>query len=317
MRTEWMYYRSFNDEMKERFGRKVYKLSLDAGFTCPNRDGTAGYGGCTFCRAGSGDFAQRIGDDISSQIEAAKARVSSKNPGGLYMAYFQSYTNTYAPAEKLRDVFIPVAQRGDICAVSVATRPDCLNEGVMDVLREVSSIKPLMVELGLQTSNEDTAVRINRCYPLSVFDDGIKALKDAGIETVAHMIIGLPGEGMEEAVSTARHIAGSGADGIKFHMLHILKDTKLYEEYLRGDVPVLSIDRYIDILEECIMAIRPDMTVHRLTGDGAKKYLAAPMWSADKKKVLNEIQRRFTRDDIIQGKKYNTFAGGNDGQKIC
>ncbi|MBO7700717.1 MAG: TIGR01212 family radical SAM protein [Eubacteriaceae bacterium] len=299
-----MYYRSFNDEMRERFGAKVYKLSLDGGFSCPNRDGTLSYGGCIFCRGGSGDFAQNAEGGLQAQIERAKAMVEKKNPSGLYMAYFQSYTNTYASPERLRELYLPVAGRDDIAALDIATRPDCLGEGVLDVLEELSGIKPLIVELGLQTVHETSAVYLRRGYPLRVYDEAVKALSERNIGTVAHMIIGIPGESTEMIVQTAEHIARSGADSIKFHMLHVLSGTDLAGEYEEGRVHLMGLEEYIDVLEECIRHIRGDMSVHRLTGDGNKKYLIAPMWSADKKKVLNRIMKRFRDDDLIQGEKY-------------
>lgn len=299
-----MYYRSFNDEMKERFGAKVYKLSLDGGFSCPNRDGTISYGGCIFCRGGSGDFAIPADTDLSEQIQRAKALVEKKNPSGLYMAYFQSYTNTYAPPERLRELYLPVAAREDIAALDIATRPDCLGEGVLDVLEELSRIKPLIVELGLQTVHEKSAEYLRRGYPLKVYDEAVKELSARGIGTVAHMIIGIPGESGEMIAATAEHIARSGAGGIKFHMLHVLSGTPLADEYEKGRVKLPGLEEYIDILEDCIRHIRKDMSVHRLTGDGNKKYLIAPGWSADKKRVLNRIMKRFRDDGLIQGEKY-------------
>ena len=299
-----MYYRSFNDEMRERFGTKVYKLSLDGGFSCPNRDGTAGTRGCIFCREGSGDFSEPLCGDISAQIERARSRVEKKNPGGRYMAYFQSYTNTYASPERLRELYLPVVMRDDIAALSIATRPDCLGEDVLGVLEELAAIKPLMVEMGLQTVHEKSAQYIRRGYPLKTYDDAVAALSSRGVETVSHMIIGLPGESHEMITATALHIARSGADGIKFHMLHVLSGTDLASEYEQGRISLMELDEYIDVLEECIRHIRRDMTVHRLTGDGNKKYLLAPMWSSDKKRVLNTIMKRFRDDGLVQGEKY-------------
>ena len=287
-----MYYRSFNDEMRERFGSKVYKLSLDGGFSCPNRDGTVSFGGCIFCREGSGDFAERLCGDVSLQIERAKERVEKKNPGGKYMAYFQS------------EMYLPVVGRDDIAALSVATRADCLGKEVLEVLSELNRIKPVSVEIGLQSIHEESAEYIRRGYPLSVFDDAVRDLRERNIGTVVHMIIGLPGESPEMITETAEYIAESGAEGIKFHMLHVLSGTDLAAEYEKGNVPLMGLEEYIDVLEECIRHIRRDMTVHRLTGDGNKKYLIAPMWSADKKRVLNTIMKRFREDDLVQGEKY-------------
>lgn len=294
-------YRSFNDKMKEQFGCKVYKLSLDGGFTCPNRDGTVGTGGCIFCLDGSGSFAEKRREDVSEQIERAKARVSAKNPSGKYMAYFQSYTNTYAPAEELRKLYLPVVTRNDICALSVGTRPDCLGDGIIGVLSELNGIKPVTVELGLQTVHEKTAEYIRRGYPLKIYDDAVSRLKEKGIEVVTHMILGLPGEDKDMMLETLDHIAAAGSDGIKLQLLHVLRGTDLAEDYEKGLFGVLTLEEYIDILEECIRRLPPGMTVHRLTGDGDKKALIAPMWSADKKRVLNEINRRFKEDGVVQG----------------
>ena len=303
-------FRSFDDEMKERFGRKIYRLSLDGGMTCPNRDGTLGTRGCIFCsETGSGEFSAPAQIGIDDQIEAAKLRVQQKAKNCGYMAYFQNYTNTYAPVEKLRALFSAVLAKPEIVALAIATRPDCLNEEKIALLAELAQQKPIWVELGLQTIHPSTADYIRRRCPLAVFDEMIFALRRAGIHVVLHMIIGLPGETREMILETASYIARSGADGVKFHLLYVLKGTDLAVDYLAGRFQTLELDAYIDILEACVRMIPPEMTIHRLTGDGPKSTLLAPLWSADKKHVLNEIHRRFRRDCVQQGSDSNPHIG--------
>lgn len=300
-----MYYRSFHEAMRARFGCKVYKLSLDGGFGCPNRDGTVGTRGCLFCsRAGSGDFAAPACGDIGLRLENAKARVAHKNPGGKYIAYFQSFTNTYGPPARLRELFSAAIAPEDIVALDVATRPDCLGPEVLAVLKELAARKPLFVELGLQTIHPETARYIRRGYDLPVFDEAVKNLHAIGAEVIVHQILGLPGETPEMMVETSRYIGRSGAEGIKLHLLHVLDDADLYDEYLAGRVPILEMEEYFSLLAACLRVLPPDMVIHRLTGDGAKKHLAAPLWSADKKRVLNEMNRWFREHDVIQGAEY-------------
>ncbi|MBQ2862508.1 MAG: TIGR01212 family radical SAM protein [Oscillospiraceae bacterium] len=287
--------------MREKFGEKVYKLALEGGFTCPNRDGTLGTKGCIFCLGGSGDFAEKPCENIFLQIEKAKARVAAKNPSGKYIAYFQSYTNTYGPVEKMRALFTEAISHPDVVALSIGTRPDCLPDEVLELLSELNKIKPVWVELGLQTVHEKTAEYIRRGYPLCVFDSAVKRLKKAGIYVIVHMIIGLPGETSEMIAKTAEYIGKSGADGIKLQLLHILEGTDLAEDYASGKFKTLELEEYISVLEECIRRIPPEMTVHRLTGDGSKKHLVAPLWSADKKRVLNAINAAFRKDNLEQG----------------
>lgn len=276
---------------KEKFGCKVYKLSLDGGMTCPNRDGSIGRGGCIFCLGGSGEFAQAQSESISRQIEEAKARVSAKLKKGKYIAYFQSYTNTYAPIEYLERIFTQAMEPDDIVALSVATRPDCLGDEVISLLARLNRIKPVFVELGLQTADDRVAEFIRRGYETALYDEAVKRLTAAGLEVIAHMIIGLPGEDLSSAADTARHIAESGAKGIKFHLLHVLRGTDMEKEYLEGRYTPLTLLEYTEILKVCIARLPPDMVIHRLTGDGAKKDLVAPLWSADKKRVLNHIKK--------------------------
>lgn len=277
---------------------------MDSGFTCPNRDGTLGSRGCSFCLGGSGSFAEGKCSSVTEQIELAKRRVEKKNPSGRYIAYFQSYTGTYAPAERLNALFGEAIAHPDIAAISVGTRPDCLPPEVIELLARLNEIKPVWVELGLQTIHEKTAERIRRGYPLSVFDDAVKRCKAAGLYTVVHMIIGLPGETPEMAAQTAAYIGKSGADGIKLQLLHVLRGTDLADEYAAGLFDVMSMEEYISALEECVRQLPPQTTIHRLTGDGDKKYLVAPLWSADKKRVLNEVNAAFRRDNVIQGEHY-------------
>ena len=277
---------------------------MDGGFTCPNRDGTLGSRGCSFCLGGSGSFAEEKCSSVTEQIERAKRRVEKKNPSGRYIAYFQSYTGTYAPAERLNALFGEAIARPDIAAISVGTRPDCLPPEVIELLARLNKIKPVWVELGLQTIHEKTAERIRRGYPLSVFDDAVKRCKASGLYTVVHMIIGLPGETPEMAAQTAAYIGKSGADGIKLQLLHVLRGTDLADEYAAGLFDVMSMEEYIAALEECVRQLPPQITIHRLTGDGDKKYLVAPLWSADKKRVLNEVNAAFRRDNVIQGEHY-------------
>lgn len=298
------HYRSLNSFLQEQFGEKVYKLALDGGFTCPTRDGTLGTGGCIFCAGGSGDFAVPVGENVCEAIENAKYLVAGKG-GRKYIAYFQSFTGTYAPAVRLRELYSSVITHPDIVALDVATRPDCLGEDVVSLLGELNRSKPVWVELGLQTIHEQTAEYIRRGYPLPVFDAALRALKSAGITVIVHMIIGLPGETPEMIRRTAEYIGRSGADGIKFQLLHVLQGTDLAREYQSGKFTVLSLAEYISVLEQCVESIPPEMVVHRLTGDGAKRILLAPLWSADKKHVLNVINEAFERDDVRQGRMFS------------
>lgn len=281
-----------NDYIRDTFGEKLYKISLNAGTTCPNRDGTVGIGGCIFCStSGSGDFSENAELDINSQIERAKMRIAGKCRCKRFIAYFQSFTNTYGDPETLRRKFLAAAKRDDIAAVSIASRPDCFGPEILEIINEVRTIKPVWIELGLQTSNDRTAKLINRCYTLDEYDKTMNNLKRLDVHVVVHMIIGLPGETKQDMISTVRYIADSGADGIKLQLLHVLKNTVLEKMYINGEFDVLTFEEYADILCDCLMELPPDMVVHRFTGDGPKKILVAPMWSADKKMVLNRLNR--------------------------
>jgi hypothetical protein len=290
-----MYVNTFNRAMRSRFGCKVYKLSLDGGMTCPNRDGTLGDRGCIFCSGrGSGDFAAKT-------LDEARGFVSQKMKTGKFIAYFQSYTNTYAPADYLRKIFTDAIGHPDIVALDVATRPDCLPDEVVALLAELNREKPVWVELGLQTIHPETAEYIRRGYDLPVYDDAVKRLKAAGLEVIVHVILCLPGETREMMLNSVRYAAGSGVDGIKLQLLHVLKSADLYTDFKAKKFRTLELDEYISILEDCVRLIPRDVVIHRMTGDGAKADLAAPMWSADKKRVLNAINRAFAADDIVQG----------------
>ncbi len=281
-------YKTVNEYYKEKFGCKVYKLSVDGGFTCPNRDGSISTGGCIFCSAlGGGEFAEH-GVCVSEQLERAKKRVSGKIKTGKYIAYFQSFTNTYAPVSHLKSLFYEAIAPDDIVGLNIATRPDCLPDDTISLLKEISKIKPVTVELGLQTSDDKVAAYINRGYQSEVYADAVSRLKEAGLEVVTHIIIGLP---CDDAVATTRFAVNCGTDGVKFHLLHILKGTRLEQEYEKGAVKALDLEEYAEILKNCISVLPKKTVVHRITGDGAKKDLIAPLWSADKKKTLNFLHK--------------------------
>lgn len=306
---------TFNSYLKERFGRKVYKISLDAGMTCPNRDGTIGHSGCIFCSAGgSGDFAASRLLSITEQIEQGKALVQkkfcSKTNEPCYIAYFQAYTNTYASVDTLRSIYMEAAMHDDIAAISIATRPDCLDENIMELIAQIHQIKPIFIELGLQTSNETTASYIRRGYKNSVFADAIKLIDSYNstitnhlkqIHIVVHAIIGLPGESYEDMEQTIAYINNFPVHGIKLQLLHVLKETDLAKEYEKDSFKVLSLEEYADILIRLLLHIRPDIVIHRMTGDGPKKSLIAPLWSGDKKRVLNYINKCINETPLNQG----------------
>ena len=294
-----MYWNSLNAALRRRYGTKVYKLALSSGCTCPNRDGTLGSRGCIFCD-GAGAFAEA--GPVRAQIEAAKARVAGKaGPDAKYIAYFQSFTNTYGPVERLRTLYTEAMAPDEIAALSIATRPDCLGPEVLALLEELGRQKPVWVELGLQTIHPASAAYIRRGYDLPVYDRAVKRLKAAGITVVVHQILGLPGESREMMAETARYIGASGADGVKFHLLHVLRGTDLAQRWAAGEVPVMTLEEYIDALEGCVRSTPRHVVIHRLTGDGAKRDLLAPLWSGDKKRVLNAVHRAFALRDVEQG----------------
>lgn len=289
-------YLSLNDYLKNEYGEKVYKLALSAVSSCPNRDGAVGFGGCIFCDAeGSGSFAEPKADSITEQIEKAKSRITAKSNANKFIAYFQSFTNTYAPIDYLKKVFTEAIIHPQVVVLSIATRPDCLQPEVLELLSNLNKIKPVWVELGLQSIHEETARYIRRGYPLSVYDTAVKNLKEIGVKVITHMIIGLPFETDEMMVETAEYIGLSGADGIKLQLLHVLKGTDLEKEYSSGKFECLTLDEYTEILKRCLEVLPPNIVIHRLTGDGDKKKLIAPLWSADKKRVLNYINKNINK----------------------
>ena len=287
-------YVSLNDYLRNRFGQKVYKVSLDGGFTCPNRDGTIGTGGCIFCSGrGSGDFSEDRKLSITEQIELGKRRVAAKLPEGdpgKYIAYFQAFTNTYAPIDELRRLYMEAVNHPDVVCISIATRPDCLPEAVLDLLSEIDAIKPIWVELGLQTIHEKTAKYIRRGYELPVYDKAVEDLRKRDIEVITHVILGLPGETREEMLETVRYVGESGVQGIKLQLLHVLKGTDLAAEYLAGRFECMTMEEYVDLVHDAICVLPDNMVIHRMTGDGPKKDLIAPLWSGDKKRVINALR---------------------------
>ena len=284
-------YRTLNTHYQEKFGCKVYKLAIDGGFTCPNRDGTAGSGGCIFCSAyGGGEFAENVCASVAEQLERAKLRVSAKNKGGKYIAYFQSFSNTYAPVSRLRQLYEAAIAPEEIVGLAIGTRPDCLPEETVALLREINAVKPVSVELGLQTTKPASVRYIRRGYENEVYVDAVRRLKNAGIEVVTHIILGLPGETAQDAAKTTADAVAAGTDGVKFHLLHVLRGTDLEKEFLAGHFRCLELEEYARWLKTCLGQVPPDVTVHRITGDGAKRDLVAPLWSADKKRVLNFLQ---------------------------
>lgn len=297
-------YYSLNRYLQEQFGEKLYKLTLSAGCTCPNRDGTLDTRGCIFCSAGgSGDFAEKPQGSVHEQIERAKAQVQKKFKGDHYIAYFQSYTNTYGDASRLFSIFEEAVQEDCVRAISIATRPDCLSGEILEMLKKLQAQKPVFVELGLQTIHEKSAAFIRRGYPLSVYDEAVKKLNKIGVRVVTHIILGLPGETKEQMLDTVRYVGESGVHGVKLQLLHVLRGTDLEKLYQQGVFQTMNLKEYVDLLCDCIELLPPNIVIHRLTGDAPKKLLVAPQWSADKKRVLNTIQQAFRDRNIKQGKK--------------
>lgn len=293
-----MEYLSFNKYLKDKFGQKIYKISLDGGFTCPNRDGKTGTRGCIFCsKGGSGDFAESREMSITEQIESGKKKVEKKIKSGKYIAYFQAFTNTYAPVEMLRQKYEEAINHPDIVALSIATRPDCLGDDVLKLLDEMNKIKPVFVELGLQTIHQKSAKYIRRGYDLSVYDKAVRDLKKIGVNVVVHVILGLPNESENDMLETVKYVCESGANGIKLQLLHVIDGTDLAKDYEKGLFKTLEFDEYVNLIVKCVKIIPKDIVIHRLTGDGAKKDLIAPLWSADKKRVLNAINKALREAD--------------------
>lgn len=305
MRWDEKRYYSLDYYLKQTYGEKLYKIALDGGMTCPNRDGTLGVRGCIFCSAGgSGDFAGDRRTSITEQIEAGKAQSIRKHNGSSYIAYFQAYTNTYAPVSYLRSVFTEAINHPDIRILSIATRPDCLNDDVLALLAELNKKKPVWVELGLQTIHEETAQFIRRGYKLPVFEDALRKLRKIGITVIVHTILCLPGESREMMLDTIRYLNTQDIQGIKLQLLHILKHTDLADYYEKHPFHLPSREEYYELLGMCICNLRPDIVIHRLTGDGPRKLLVAPLWTGNKRQVLNGMQRYFKEQNIWQGKEF-------------
>lgn len=298
-------YYSLSEYCKQTFGDKVYRLSLNAGCTCPNRDGSLSYDGCAFCsEGGSGDFAAHYDVSISTQIEEAKTRIRKKTDCNKFIAYFQAYTNTYAPIEHLRRVFTQAIEEPEVVALSIGTRSDCLSDEVLDLLAELSQKKPVWVELGLQTIHNSTLERMNTHTTVEQFDTAVMALHERGISVITHVILGLPGESRVMMLETISHVASLPVDGIKLQLLHVLKNTALAKMYEAEPFEVFSLEEYCDFVIDCVELLPPNMVIHRLTGDGPRALLIAPLWSTDKKRVLNTIQKRFVERDTWQGKYF-------------
>ncbi len=308
--TDWNQkpYHSLDFHLKETFGKKVYKLALDGGMTCPNRDGTLGTGGCIFCSTGgSGDFAAPRTRSVKEQVEQAKKRVSGKidETTGAYIAYFQSYTNTYAPLPYLESLFSETIALPEICALSIGTRPDCLPPETVALLSRLNEQKPVWVELGLQTIHKKTAAFIRRGYELSVFEDAHRRLKEAGLTVIVHVILGLPGESTEDMLNTVRYLANLRIDGIKLQLLHVLKGTDLDLLYKQHAFEIMSFPDYLSLVGQCIRLLPPETVIHRVSGDGPKSLLTAPMWSANKRLVLNSLAKYLKENGIFQGQDFH------------
>lgn len=298
-------YYSFSTMLEERFGEKVYKVALNGGMTCPNRDGKIGHRGCIFCsEGGSGDFASDAQLSITEQIDSQIAQISAKRPVQKYIAYFQAYTNTYAPVDYLEKIFTEAIAHPKVVAISIGTRPDCLPEEAVVLLARLNKIKPVWIELGLQTIHADTARYIRRGYPLSVFDEAVENLTKAGIEVIVHTILGLPGEDHSLMLETIQYLNKMPISGIKIQLLHVLKETDLASEYKHGVFQVLSQEEYLNILIDCLEHLRPDIVVHRVTGDGPKDLLIAPTWSSAKRTVLNNLHHEMKVCGAYQGRLY-------------
>ncbi|MFR6170764.1 MAG: TIGR01212 family radical SAM protein [Blautia sp.] len=306
-------YHSFDYMLKERFGEKIYKVALDAGMTCPNRDGTLGSRGCIFCSAGgSGDFAGSRQDSITQQIEKQAASIRQKRGVAKFIAYFQAYTNTYAPVDYLRKIYTEAISHPDIVAISIGTRPDCLDEDILQFLDELNQKKPVWVELGLQTIHETTARYIRRGYPLSCFEQAVSELRKRNLDVIVHTILGLPGESKNDILSTIEYLNHRDIQGIKLQLLHVLKGTDLAEDYLAGKFQVYSMEEYLELVIDCLEHLNPEIVIHRLTGDGPKDLLIAPLWSSAKRTVLNTLHRECKLRHAFQGKQYKPMENKED-----
>lgn len=307
MQTQRFY--SLNNFMRQKHGEKVIKLSIDGGFTCPNRDGRVATKGCIFCSAqGSGDFTPKLKEDITRQLESAVSLLSAKwGDSKKYIAYFQSYSNTYAPVEVLKAKYEEALSFPGVVGLAIATRPDCLDNEIIEYLAKLNKRTHLWVELGLQTIHEDTAKLINRAYPLSCFEEAVQKLHAHNIETVVHLILGLPHETREQMLASAKYVSKFPLQGIKLHMLHILDNAPLGKYYLENPFPILSEEEYIQLIGDILCILPPELVIHRLTGDGPAAHLIAPLWTKNKKKVLNDLNRYLKETDIYQGKSLNTY----------
>lgn len=301
-------YNSLDYYIKETFHEKLYKLSLNAGCTCPNRDGTCGTRGCIFCsRGGSGDFAADVSLSIPEQLRVEKEKKKSKYSGHSYIAYFQAYTNTYGPLEVLEKAFTQALTDPEVKVLSIATRPDCLSAEILDLLERLSLIKPVWIELGLQTIHESTTEFIRRGYPLPVFEEALKKLRALGLSVIVHTILYLPGESEADMLETIEYLNRQDIQGIKLQLLHVLKDTDLYDYYLEHPFFLPTMEEYLEFLGTCLCCLRPDIVIHRLTGDGPKSLLAAPLWTGNKRLVLNQMEKSFRERNIWQGKHYHAL----------
>ncbi|MBQ8184233.1 MAG: TIGR01212 family radical SAM protein [Lachnospiraceae bacterium] len=299
-------YYSLDYALKQQFGEKIYKLTLNAGCTCPNRDGTLGTGGCIFCSAGgSGEFAASPRLSVTEQIEQSKELLSRKRPVQKYIAYFQAYTNTYGPIQHLEQVFTEAISHPEVVVLSIATRPDCLGPEVLELLDRLNRIKPVWVELGLQTMHEETAAFIRRGYMLPCYEEAVRNLTDRGVTVITHVILGLPGETLEQMLDTVRYVNQLPVSGIKLQLLHILKETDLAHYYEVHPFPVFSMEEYVRTVISCLEVCRPDMVIHRLTGDGPKDLLIAPLWSTSKRHVLNTIHQTLRSQGTWQGRLWD------------
>lgn len=306
-------YHSFDYMLKERFGEKIYKVALDAGMTCPNRDGTLGSRGCIFCSAGgSGDFAGSRQDSITQQIEKQAASIRQKRGVAKFIAYFQAYTNTYAPVNYLRKIYTEAISHPDIVAISIGTRPDCLDADILQLLDELNQKKPIWVELGLQTIHESTAQYIRRGYPLSCFEQAVSELRKRNLDVIVHTILGLPGESKNDILSTIEYLNHQDIQGIKLQLLHVLKGTDLAEDYLAGKFQVYTLEEYLELVIDCLEHLKPEVVIHRLTGDGPKDLLIAPLWSSAKRTVLNTLHRECKLHHSFQGKQYKPMENKED-----
>lgn len=306
-------YYSFDFMLKERFSEKVYKVALNGGMTCPNRDGTLGTRGCIFCSAGgSGDFAGDKSQTITRQIEEQAARLRKKRNAKSFIAYFQAYTNTYAPVEYLEKIFTEAIRHPDVAALSIGTRPDCLGDDILDLLEQLNHIKPVWVELGLQTIHDRTASYIRRGYPLACFEQSVRRLRSRNLEVIVHTILGLPGESTRDILETISYLNQQGIQGIKLQLLHILKGTDLADDYNAGKFSVYTMEEYIDLVISCLEHLSPDIVVHRVTGDGPKELLIAPVWSSAKKTVLNTLHHEMKIRKTWQGRLFAAADGQRD-----